>query len=415
MIPETSESKTWSRDDTLSAERHIKSTLLRVHPGVTQTTATSIEKWARETLNRPAEVWDKHPWLLAVQNGVINLQTGELHDGDPHLYLTRAAPFAYHPELNDADCPRWIKHQDMLFNGDADVIHTVHKMFGAALIGDATNIKPQAYLFIQGESGSGKGVELRMLAHVLGSFAENFKAADFEEKSNDRHHQWMTRLKGARLALVEEVPAGTLNVQLLKTLSGGDKQIANMMRQNDETWMPTHTLIFSSNLAPNFNNDIEGQLRRYVPLPTGPRRKPAAGYEQQLQDEAEAVLAWLVRGCRIWVEEDGGTFDPDTLPDSIKAVRDSHISDNDPYSPFIETNIIVTGDAADGFGRSALRIVFGKWLVERGDFKPLADKDPRLSRLADKLRTTPGVTEVPHIGSSRERGWRGVVWRDEVT
>jgi hypothetical protein len=175
-IPPGSESHTWSLDNTLTVESQITSTLLRVQPGITNTSIMSVEKWARRSLATPVQVWDKHPWLLAARNGVIDLETGELIPGNPELYLTRATPHAYDPQLTDADCPRWFKHLDMLFAGDADVIHTFHKQLGAALIGDAANIKPQVYLFMQGPSGGGKGAALRMLAVVLGPLRRTSRA-----------------------------------------------------------------------------------------------------------------------------------------------------------------------------------------------------------------------------------------------
>ena len=53
------------------------------------------------------DLFDKNPWLLNVNNGTLNLQTGELL---PHIrenFITKLAPVEYDPM---AECLSWIIH-----------------------------------------------------------------------------------------------------------------------------------------------------------------------------------------------------------------------------------------------------------------------------------------------------------------
>jgi putative DNA primase/helicase len=237
----------------------------------------------------PASSFDRDPWLLGVNNGIADLRTGDLVNDDAEHYVTRTSPIDY---VQRAESPAWLAHIESVFDGDTDVAHCFQKQIGAALVGDAETLKPQVLLQLLGPSGGGKGLATHTLRWVLGSHAASLRAQDFTDGA-DRHPQWMTRLRGARLAVVEEMKGKTLDVGLLKQLSRGDSVVANEMRMADKEWVPTHTLIFTSNTAPDFGNDPDGMRRRYVPLPTGPERwgdDTDGTYARRLRVDAEGIL-----------------------------------------------------------------------------------------------------------------------------
>jgi putative DNA primase/helicase len=265
----------------------------------------------------------------------VDLQTGKLRNAEDDDYFTRCAPHVFNL---DEPAPLWERHLQALFAGDKEMLHIFHKHLGASLVGDSATAKPQCFLSLEGAGGSGKGTAGRTLQHVLGSYAAPFRAKDFEQTSA-RHPQWMMRLNGTRLAIVEELPPKRLDVALIKTLSGGDSQVANSMRQDDSTWIPSHTLLFTGNNAPDFDDRGDsGVQRRYVPFATGQRQEPVSGYEQALKDEAPGILAWLVRGCLMWQKEDGGRQWID-LPEQMTDHRDANIAEHDPFSDFLSERL----------------------------------------------------------------------------
>lgn len=63
--------------------------------------------------------WDRNPWLMAVANGVVDLRTGVLRPGTPDDRITLHAEIAFDP---DAQCPRWMRFLEEVFEGDAELI-----------------------------------------------------------------------------------------------------------------------------------------------------------------------------------------------------------------------------------------------------------------------------------------------------
>jgi putative DNA primase/helicase len=55
-------------------------------------------------LSDAGDTWDGDPWLLGVDNGVVDLRTGQHRAGRPEDRLTMASPLAFDPT---ATCPRF--------------------------------------------------------------------------------------------------------------------------------------------------------------------------------------------------------------------------------------------------------------------------------------------------------------------
>ena len=211
---------------------------------------SSVKSLLAYSLAKSPSIFDRDPWLLGVDNGIVDLRTGELITGGEH-YITRSSPIEYVP---GSVSKTWLAHIEMLFDGDAELAHCFQKLIGASLVGDAETQKPQFFVCLVGQSGGGKGLTTHTLRWVLGSNAATLRSQDFTDGA-DRHTQWLTRLRGARIAVVEELKGKALDVALLKMLSGGDSVVANEMRQADKEWTPSHTLVFTSNTAPDFGDD----------------------------------------------------------------------------------------------------------------------------------------------------------------
>ena len=370
-------------------------------PEASSATVKAVKELVKVPLAVKPSQFDSDPWLLATQDGVIDLHTGSLIEPDASTYLTKVTKCGFD---YDAECPHWDTHLESVFDGDYEVIQFFQKHIGAALVGDAL-LKPQVFLSLQGASGGGKGVTVRALSHVLGDYACDFDSKDLSIGTGERHSQWKTRFKGCRLAIINELPKGPIDTALIKALSGGDKQVAHSMRENDTEWIPTQTLLFTTNTSPRME-DTSGMRRRYLPIRTGPERQAVPGYEQRLHAEAEGILAWLVEGLTIWLEDDGGGEIP--VPEQVEVFRDAQIVGSDPMRTFVESQLLIMDRADRDTGyyrntrvtRPALRRAYAAFDPQAVWWKP---HDNRWGDLWDLLDER---AEQMRIGN--ERGWYGV-------
>ncbi len=397
-------SMVWTEEDREGVGIAVRDVVFAAKPAAVAGTVDAVKRLARLELSVSESVWDRHPWLMPCANGVLDLQTQTLlKDPAPELYITKVAPAAYDP---GAERDLVEAHVKMLFEGDEDLAHCFQKQVGAALVGDAESEKPQVFVVLIGPSGGGKGTTTHALSKALGSYVSSFNAGDFVKKKTERHLAWMRDFDGVRIAVIEELKPQPLDVGLVKKLSGGDTLVANEMRMADSKWVPSHTMFFTSNVAPDFDGDVVGIPRRYVPLATGPQRQdPDGDYVKRVLRQSEGWLAWAIEGTRMWLEEDDGGLI--TLPKRVIELRDSHIVDDDPFSEFITEWIEVRPDSA--CWRDQVHSAFQRWSIDQGDYKVRVGSDPRWKALHTRLDMIPGVTQKR---SSTQRGWAGIHVRD---
>src|SRR5215470_3776311 len=73
----------------------------------------AILTYAQAYLKITAREWDTNPWLLACQNGVLDVRTGELQAGRPEDYIRTTIPTVW--TGIDTPCPRFEQFLDELF------------------------------------------------------------------------------------------------------------------------------------------------------------------------------------------------------------------------------------------------------------------------------------------------------------
>jgi D5 N terminal like/Bifunctional DNA primase/polymerase, N-terminal len=167
----------WAIDHDAPAIRHAARDLARQRPQTTKEdaafranslSATGISSCVRvaETDKRisilAAEL-DSHPELINTPSGVVDLRTGEVHEHDPALLLTRIT--AYPVDL-DAPHPRWDKFLAETFNNDHEMIAYLQRLAGLALLG---KVPEHVFPFLWGKGANGKTVIANVLQGILGN------------------------------------------------------------------------------------------------------------------------------------------------------------------------------------------------------------------------------------------------------
>ncbi|MBT5683220.1 MAG: hypothetical protein HOJ09_14260, partial [Gammaproteobacteria bacterium] len=111
---------------------------------------------------------DNDPYLLGVQNGVVDLKTGRLLKPDPKLLVTKYCTVAFDP---DAECPLFEEFLAQIIP-KADEREGLLRIVGYCLTGLTSE---QLWFFFHGIGANGKSVLLGLLEYLLGDYAAKIK------------------------------------------------------------------------------------------------------------------------------------------------------------------------------------------------------------------------------------------------
>ncbi len=324
---------------------------------------------------------DRNPLLLGVENGVVDLRTGELRETESRDdYVTNRCTVRYDAA---ATCPRWeqfITEITGLPTGDPNsfvprpaMARYLQKALGYSITGETVEQK----LFLAwGEGSNGKNGMFDAVKHLLGGYGRVLPSealmATARQADSERPTALAATLAGARFVLSSETNDGqTLDVGLIKNHTGDAEMTARRMRENPFTFKITHKLWISTNNKPSLSQvdaAIRGRLHlipferkwnrpsevvRDPTKPDGDKTLPA-----QLAAEYEGILAWLVRGAVLYQREGLDA------PPEVTAFTHAYIAQQDALARWLETT--ERCEPEQGTGASVLFNLFASWCVDEG-------------------------------------------------
>ncbi|MBK9387377.1 MAG: hypothetical protein IPN34_21390 [Planctomycetes bacterium] len=246
---------------------------------------------------------DANPMLVAVQNGTIDLFTGELIAHRRDDLITKVLAVDFDPEAVSTE---WNDFMQDLTGGDVDLQRYLARAVGYCLTGST---REDVLFFVHGRAGTGKS---SFLAAIVALFGDHAKTIPFdallvrERKGGPRDE--LAGLVGVRVAVASEVSSGArFDAALLKSITGGERIWARGMYQSGFEYMPNFRLWLAANDLPKLDVGDTGVWRRIHRIPFDNVVDPDSvdrGLRGRLQEPAvlRAILAWAVRGCREWLE-----------------------------------------------------------------------------------------------------------------
>src|SRR5262249_37297183 len=147
--------KRWARDTTGEVYRRAKRTVRAIHDEAKHAAddeqAKALGRHAVRSESRvavaamvklaetergiavTADEFDRDSMLLNVQNGTVDLRTGQLRRHDRADLITKLVPV---PLLPDATCPIWMAFLQRVMAGKPELIRFLQRATGYALTGD---------------------------------------------------------------------------------------------------------------------------------------------------------------------------------------------------------------------------------------------------------------------------------------
>jgi putative DNA primase/helicase len=351
-----------------------------------------------QNMKLSGDEWDADPWLLGVENGVIDLRTGEHRPGRPSDYIRSYAPSDWMGL--DAPAPRWEKFLLEIFDNDAEMVSFIQRLLGYGITGlTEEHILPILY----GPDGrNGKSTLLETLGSVLGdSLAISSQADAIMETGarGDSPRPFVYALKGKRLVWTSESNEGRrLNAGLVKQLTGGDRLNVRTLHSLPVEFLPSHLLMVITNHRPHISADDSAIWDRVFLIPfnqrfvDNPKKHNEKNSEKNLKEklikEAPGILAWLVRGCLQWQEKG---LQP---TERVKSSTEEYKLEEDTIGQFIlECCLVGPEYSARG---SQLYEAYKNWAIENGD-KPMS-KNAFGQRMKKRYELIPPSNYVTYGG-----------------
>ncbi len=348
-----------------------------------------------------ADMLDADPWLLNVQNGTLDLRTGELREPDRDLLMTKQCATAYE---HGARSDLWDGFLRTLTGGDSDLAEYLQRAIGYALFGAW---REKAFWFGYGPPDGGKSTFLGAVAGVLGDYAVSADAETWMIRHNVGGNRGdVTRLLGARLVTTIEVKASArFDQQLMKKVTGGDVLTAAAKYEGEIQFDPTFALWFGANDRPIIPDDDEGFWSRVRCVPFT-HVIPKAEQDQALKEKltapehAPAVLAWAVAGCLAWQRDGIGSCA------AVEAATTAYRRDMNLAAGFFDECVVL--DPTGQVDATTLRNRYVTWCSANSVRQPLAGA--AWGKRLEALGVT-GGDDASRV--NKKRRWFGIRLRDD--
>ncbi|WP_144800884.1 phage/plasmid primase, P4 family [Curtobacterium sp. BH-2-1-1] len=343
--------------------------------------------------------YDQHAYLVNFLNGTLDIRTGELRPHDPNDGLTKLIPVRYDPK---AFSPGFEGLIDRTTANDPthDTAEFLRMALGYMCLVGAN--PEQRFFVLLGPKATGKSQLIEILIHILGGdYAYASQPKLITRQRFGHHDSEMYALKGMRFVGISETEAAMdLDEARFKSLSGSAIQNVRRLYGQEEQVTTTWTVLVGTNEAPNIEKWDDAIKRRLIVIPSGPSlddsEKDLHLADRILRDEAEGVVASLVRGAHRWWtlhQREGSAFT--RLPAAVVAATSNFEQNNDHVADFVSTFV----DFGEGYSVSASE-------VDRA-YRRHRGTDAALGRNGLYVRILEHCERLGHAVSKDARKFRG--------
>ena len=260
---------------------------------------TSMIRLASSRAVVSADAFDANPMIMNCQNGVLDLRTSTLMAHDPSLFCTNIAGANYNAE---AECPKWNEFINKVLPGEG--AEYLQMCVGMAAVG---KVYEEAMIFMIGNGSNGKSTIANILSAVFGSYALTLQPDIITATKDGKTPPDFAEVRGKRIVFLSETEEGDrLSTKALKRLSSNETVAARRLYSMPETFMPSHTVFYSTNHTPRIGSGDYGTWRRIKNLPFEYKftdaEKQTNFAEVVLAEEADGIFGWVCEGARKFIE-----------------------------------------------------------------------------------------------------------------
>jgi len=328
---------------------------------------TAVQDYVRSRLFVPEAEMDAYPSLVNLQNGIYNLEDGNLYPHNPDYRLTTILPFQYDPT---AKADLWQMYLMTTFvkprtrEHDRELAEFVQEAIGYSL---TTDISQHVTFWCLGEGANGKGVLFHVLEELAGTASMALNVGLLR-----REQYQLAMLAGKRIALCSEAGATGNLVEdaLVKSLVAGDTMNVRQVYKEGFELRSTAKLWWSMNELPSVADTSEGFWRRVRVIPfnrTFSDNERILDLKDKLDLELSGIFNWAMDGLRRLRQR--GHF---VEPLQVQVATAQYRKESNPVALFVE-EMCQAGPGLEAQS-SVLYGAYRDWCLEN-TFRPHSSKN----------------------------------------
>jgi putative DNA primase/helicase len=335
--------------------------------------------------------------LIPLQNGVLNLETGEMEPHNIKYQFFGVFPILYDPK---ADCPEIKKFLSEITGREEDKL-ILEEMIGYCLF---TDYRFQKALILLGEGANGKTTYLSLVKAFLGN--ENVSAYALQTIEEDGFTR--ADLFGKRANICADLPSKALySTSFFKILTGGDPITAAQKFKAPFTFTNIAKMLFATNAIPETYDESNAFFRRWliVHFPntfTKERCDPKKIEKLATSEELSGLLNLALEARKRLIENGGFSYSKTT-----DEIREEYRRKSSPVAAF--SMDIIEVDSQNWMSKTDLYDAYMKYC--KGNDLPIRSKEtffknfPRYAEYSEERR---------RIEAKEVRGVRGIRLKSAV-
>lgn len=327
-----------------------------------RTNVTGTREQLKSLVSVSVDEFDANPDELNVNNGVLNLRTGQLTPHDRTQRFSYCVPVDYDP---GADPGAWVSFLLEAVAGDQEVVDYLQLAQGYGITGHTWE---EILLYIHGPTRSGKGTYTETLIRLLGG-KPLATEVDFQtftaSREGDTQNFDLAPLKPCRfVAASESNKRNPLNPAKIKQLTGGNYVYCAYKHREHFSYRPQYKIWLSSNHPANVDVDDDAAWARVqvIEFPVSHLGNEDKALKARLAEPANlrGLLAWIVAGARKWYSLPEGLKPPESVKRKTQAQR----SAQDFVQQFIDE--LCEADPESWTHSGALHQAYKSWCESNG-------------------------------------------------
>ncbi|MCQ2485096.1 MAG: phage/plasmid primase, P4 family [Clostridia bacterium] len=291
-----------------------------------------------KTENRcSAEDFDKNPYELNCQNGILNLLDGSFKGHNAKDKFSNITNCQFEPDLDGEN--RWIQFIDEIMGGDNEKVLYLQTVLGYALLG--TKREEKFWILYGPKTRNGKSTLMESIACCLGDYCTTAQPASFEKKQFNNGgsgaSEDIARLAGTRLLKVSEPDKGMrLDCRIIKEMTGNSRITARGLHQSSFEFYSNFALVFDCNNLPLIEDDTVFSSNRVKVIrfdetfPDNSDRQDKTLKELfRTPTYKSIILNWLLEG--LYNYNINGLYEPSVITEATEIYR----AENDSIGTYL--------------------------------------------------------------------------------